>query len=397
MVTVKTIFGKHSKRIVKAKRKNILIVVGTRPNFIKVTQFKKVAERNFTGIFDIKIVHTGQHYDEKMADVFFKQFELIPDYFLDISRTSPNSQMAEVMLRLEPIINQFSADLIMVTGDVNSTFAAALTANKMNIPLAHVESGLRSRDRSMPEEINRILTDEISDYLFVTEESGIENLKAEGKDEDQLFFVGNTMIDTMVAFEDKISRSPILEQLEIEPRSFVLMTMHRPATVDHRKELGKLIELIDEITNSHKIVFPIHPRTVNKLRKFDLYNRATANKNLLLTDPLDYFSFQKLIAECKFVLTDSGGIQEESTYRQVPCLTLRPNTERPSTVQLGTNTLVPFDLEEITTQIHSIKEGYYKEGSIPPKWDGQTTQRILEIIYQKLVNKTNYIFSKTYS
>lgn len=381
----------------KSETKNILIVVGTRPNFIKVTQFKKVAEHEFPGTFNIKIVHTGQHYDDKMADVFFKQFNLIPDYFLEIPQTSPNNQMAEVMLRLEPVINQFSADLIMVTGDVNSTFAAALTANKMNIPLAHVESGLRSRDRSMPEEINRILTDEISDYLFITEQSGVENLKDEGKSEDQLFFVGNTMIDTMVAFEEKINQSPILEQLDLEPQSFVLMTMHRPATVDHKKELRKLIKLIDEITNFHKIVFPIHPRTVNKLKKFNLYNSAIANKNLLLIDPLDYFSFQNLIAECKFVLTDSGGIQEESTYRQVPCLTLRPNTERPSTIQLGTNTLVPFDLKEIATLIHSIEKGHYKKGLIPPKWDGQTTYRILEIIDQKIIGKTNRTFTKTYS
>jgi len=284
------------------------------------------------------------------------------------------------MLRLEPVINEFSADLILVTGDVNSTFAASLTANKMNIPLAHVESGLRSCDRTMPEEINRILTDEISDYLFITEQSGIDNLKKEGKDDNQLFFVGNTMIDTMVAFEDRINESPILEQLELGKGEYVLMTMHRPATVDHQKELFKLIRLIEKVTERYQLVFPIHPRTVHKLKQFDLYERVNRNRNVLLTEPMGYFAFQKLIANCKFILTDSGGIQEESTFRKVPCLTLRPNTERPSTIQLGSNTLVPFDLDEIQRLICSIEEGRYKEGAIPPNWDGKATYRILETI-----------------
>jgi UDP-N-acetylglucosamine 2-epimerase (non-hydrolysing) len=361
--------------------KKLLIVVGTRPNFIKVTQFKRVSEENFPGEFDIKIVHTGQHYDDKMADVFFRQFNLIPDYFLEIPPSSPNNQMAEVMIRLEQVIKEFLPDAVIVTGDVNSTFAASLTANKMNIPLAHVESGLRSCDRSMPEEINRILTDEISDYLFITEQSGIENLKKEGKD-NNLFFVGNTMIDTMVAFEDKIRESPIMERLQLDENSFVLMTMHRPATVDHKEELVKLIRLIESITDLYKLVFPIHPRTVKKLKQFGLYKRVDGNSKVLLTEPMDYFSFQKLIAECKFILTDSGGIQEESTYRKVPCLTLRPNTERPSTIQLGSNTLVPFDLERIKKLICTIEKGSYKRGDIPPKWDGNATYRILETFQQ---------------
>ena len=363
--------------------KKLLVVVGTRPNFIKVTQFKKVADHEFPGLFDIKVVHTGQHYDDKMADVFFRQFDLIPDYFLEIPPSSPNNQMAEVMKRLEPVVREVQPDLMLVTGDVNSTFAASLTANKMNIPLAHVESGLRSGDRTMPEEINRILTDEISDLLFITEESGMHNLSVNGKTKEQLFFVGNTMIDTMVAFEDKIEKSPILEKLELEKGQFVLMTMHRPATVDHESELRKLIQLIEEITTSQKLVFPIHPRTVNKLKAFDLYDRLAQNTNVILTEPMDYFAFQKLIASCTFILTDSGGIQEESTFRRVPCLTLRPNTERPSTIQIGTNTLVPFELDEIERVIKSIKEGQYKKGAIPEKWDGKATYRILKTIQEQ--------------
>jgi UDP-N-acetylglucosamine 2-epimerase (non-hydrolysing) len=364
--------------------KTILIVVGTRPNFIKVTQFKKIADQEFPGFFDIKIVHTGQHYDDKMADIFFSQFELTPDFFLEIPASSPNVQMAEVMLRLEPVAKDLEADLIMVTGDVNSTFAASLTANKMNIPLAHIESGLRSFDRSMPEEINRILTDEISDYLFITEQSGIENLLNEGKTKDQLFAVGNTMIDTMVAFEDNIQQSPILEQLDLQKGAFVLMTMHRPATVDNRKELLKLLQLIENITKTDTLVFPIHPRTVKQLHQFDLYQQLESNSNVLLTDPMGYFAFQKLIANCKYILTDSGGIQEESTFRSVPCLTLRPNTERPSTITVGSNTLVPFDLDEIQKIICAIQEGRYKKGDIPPKWDGRATYRILKTLRNKM-------------
>jgi len=367
--------------------KKILIIVGTRPNFIKISQFKRISEQEFPRTFDIKIVHTGQHYDDKMSDIFFSQFELEPDYFLGIPHATPNNQMAEVMLRLEPIIKEFPADLIVVTGDVNSTLAASLTANKMNILLAHVESGLRSWDRSMPEEINRILTDQISDYLFVTEQSGIDNLKKEGKNDSQFFFVGNTMIDTMLAFDKKINESAILEQLQLDKEAYVLMTMHRPATVDHQEGLLKLIRLLDEVTKLYKVVFPIHPRTVKKLQLFNLYDQIKSNGRVILKEPMDYFSFQKLIANCKFILTDSGGIQEESTFRRVPCLTLRPNTERPSTIKMGTNTLVPFDLDAVKKLMYSIEEGNYKTGTVPPKWDGKATVRILNIINHVLKNK----------
>ena len=355
----------------------ILIVVGTRPNFIKITQFKKV-NAALGNPFEIKIVHTGQHYDDKMADVFFRQFELEPDYWLEIPPSSPNSQMAEVMLRLEKTIVQFSPALVMVVGDVNSTFAAALTTNKMNIKLAHIESGLRSRDRTMPEEINRLLADEITDYFFITEQSGYDNLIKEGKKKEQLFFVGNTMIDTLVAFENKIQQNTVLETYGLTPQQFVLMTMHRPATVDNAHGLNKLIEIIEFVCQSYHVVFPIHPRTMSRLETFGLKEKITSLKKLILTEPLDYFSFQKLTAECKLVLTDSGGIQEETTFRKIPCLTLRANTERPSTVTLGTNELIPFDLKIISEKVNSIKNGTYKKGNIPPHWDGNSTKRILE-------------------
>lgn len=357
--------------------RKILIIIGTRPNFIKITQFKKAASEYPN--LDIKIAHTGQHHKHNMADVFFAQFGLVPDYFMNISSGSPNTQMAEVMQGVEKVASEYKPDLIMVVGDVNSTFAAALTANKMGIKLAHLESGLRSRDKSMPEEVNRILTDQLADYFFVTEQSGVDNLKKEGLDHD-IFLVGNTMIDTLIAFDEEIHKSEVLRKLDLTPGEFILMTIHRPATVDNENGLKKLIELITEISNYKKIVFPIHPRTVDKLKYFNLYDQIENVNDLILIDPLDYFSFQKLIAECKLIITDSGGIQEESTFRQVPCLTLRSSTERPSTIELGTNELISFDLEEIKSKIEQIENGSFKKGEIPPLWDGKATERILKII-----------------
>lgn len=360
-------------------KKNILVVIGTRPNFIKVTQFRK-AVLKFPDI-EIKIVHTGQHFDEKMADVFFEQFNLVPDYFLNIGQSSPNSQIAEIMVKLEQLINsQFKPDILVVVGDVNSTLAAALTANKMGIKLAHLESGLRSYDQTMPEEHNRILTDKLTNLFFVTEQSGYDNLKSEHINDEQILFSGNTMIDTLVAFSPQIEQSNILELLSLKTNEFVLMTMHRPATVDNKHGFLKLNELITYLSQKYKIVFPIHPRTLKKAEEFGLKELFVNNKNLLLTDPLDYFAFQKLIINSKFILTDSGGIQEESTFVGKPCLTLRPNTERPVTVTEGTNTLVPFYLEAIKHYILQIEDGTYKKGKVPKFWDGKSTERILEFI-----------------
>jgi UDP-N-acetylglucosamine 2-epimerase (non-hydrolysing) len=365
-------------------QKKILVVIGTRPNFIKVTQFKRVASQ-YPNI-DLKIVHTGQHFDEKMADVFFKQFNLIPDYFLNIStNVSANSQIAEIMVKLEQLItNDFKPDLMMVVGDVNSTLAAAITANKLNIKIAHVESGLRSYDKTMPEEHNRVLTDKITNYFLITEQSGWDNLKNEGIDEKQMLFVGNTMIDTMVAFQKNIESSSILKQLSLSEKAYVLMTMHRPATVDNENELQKLLELIKYISQNNKIVFPVHPRTLKNMEKFGLKEQFEAIKELIFTEPLDYFAFQKLIKYSRFILTDSGGIQEESTFLQVPCLTLRENTERPSTCSIGSNTLVEFNNSTLKTYIESIQNGTYKKGAIPPLWDGKATERIFEKLNQLL-------------
>ncbi len=362
----------------------ILIVVGTRPNFIKITRFKKV-NQEMGSPFDLRIVHTGQHYDSKMADVFFQQFELEPDFYLNIPQASANTQMAEIMLRLEKVILEFNPAMVMAVGDVNSTFAAAFTAHKSGCKVAHIESGLRSFDRGMPEEINRLLTDEITDHFFVTEQSGLDNLRKEGRPESKIHFVGNTMIDTLVGFDQKIKESTILDHYHLKPQGYALMTMHRPATVDHEEGLRKLLDIIEFITGDYDLVFPIHPRTLGKLQHFGLMQRVESNKRLILTEPLDYFAFQKLTADCRFVITDSGGIQEETTFRRVPCLTLRPNTERPSTVTIGTNELVPFDITTVQSKIKEIITGAYKKGAVPPLWDGHSTERILEMCMKLLL------------
>lgn len=358
----------------------LYILIGTRPNFIKVTQFKKVASKLYPQV-NVKIIHTGQHYDEKMADVFFKQFSLEPDYYLNIKPASANKQIAEIMIKLEELITKIGKpDLFLVPGDVNSTLAGALFANKLNIKLGHIEAGLRSYDRTMPEEYNRLVTDELSNLFFVTEPSGKRHLISEGKNKSAIHYVGNTMIDTMVAFEDEIEKSGILTELGIKEDKFILMTMHRPATVDSPVELDRLITLIEYVTQTYKVIFPIHPRTIKNSKEFNLYQRITFNKNLICTEPLDYFAFQKLIKNCSFILTDSGGIQEESTFRQKPCLTLRPNTERPVTVDEGTNTLLPFDLDLVKKYISQIEDGAYKKGRIPELWDGKATERILKVL-----------------
>ena len=363
-------------------KKKILIVVGTRPNFIKVTQFKALVAKYPN--LECKIVHTGQHFDEAMSSVFFKQFNLQPDIFLNIKSGTPVSQMAEIMVGLEKVMEEYKPDIVMVPGDVNSTLAGALVAIRMNVRLGHIESGLRSYDRGMPEELNRLLTDTVTDYFFVTEQSGYDNLIKESHRKDDIHFVGNTMIDTMVAFSKQIEQCDVLHKLGLTSKKFVLMTIHRPSNVDTAEGLTKLSKLIAHITKKYKLVFPVHPRTVKNLQKFGLYDGIKNNPNLVFSEPMDYFSFQKLIKESAFILTDSGGIQEESTFLQIPCLTLRANTERPVTVTLGTNELIPFDLDVIQKKIESIEKGTYKKGSVPPMWDGKSTERIVKVLSEIL-------------
>ncbi len=366
-------------------KKKIAIIVGTRPNFIKVTQFEKEFNR-FPGEFEYKLIHTGQHYDDNMSKLFFQQFKLKkPDMFLQMVGLKPAEQIGKIIIKLAEFFADFQPDLVIVPGDVNSTLAASIAANKTGCLLGHLESGLRSKDRLMPEEHNRILTDQLADHLFVTEQSGLDNLEIEIADNRGIHFVGNTMIDTIVAFDEQIQASPILEKLKVQKGEFALMTMHRPSNVDSKPDLEKMLEIVDFITQRRVLVFPIHPRTSKNLKKFGLLDKIEANKKVILTPPLDYLAFQKLVSTCTFVLTDSGGIQEETTFRQVPCLTLRENTERPSTITLGTNKLMKFDTNLLSKEIEAIESGTYKKGEIPPNWDGKATRRIVRVI-QDILN-----------
>lgn len=358
--------------------KKILIITGTRPNFIKVTQFKKVAQQY--PHYQVEIVHTGQHFDKSMAEIFFAQFNMQPDYFLNIKPGSAIEQMAEIILSLHKHVTEHGKpDLMLVPGDVNSTQAAALVASKLGIPLGHIESGLRSFDRAMPEEINRIVTDELTDLFFVTEPSGIENLTKENRT-GKICYVGNTMIDTLVAFNTQIEQSTILNELDVQPQAYFLVTLHRPSNVDVEQGLRKVLQLLQKLTERNKVVFPVHPRTTKNIAALGLESEFKALKNVIFTEPQGYFQFQKLIANAKAVITDSGGIQEETTFRQIPCLTLRENTERPVTLTHGTNTLTGLQADVIFPLINQIEQGTYKKGSIPKHWDGKATERIFQCI-----------------
>ncbi len=329
-----------------------------------------------------KIVHTGQHYDARMSDVFFKQLELPqPDYYLGVSGGSHTQQTARTMLAFEPILEAEKPDAVLVVGDVNATLACALVAAKAQIPVVHVEAGLRSGDRRMPEEINRILTDHISDYLFVTEQAGLDNLKAENVPDKKVFFVGNVMIDSLVHYREKAQRLSLLENLGVKPEEYVLMTMHRPANVDHKVGLRNILDIIKNTATQRPVLFPIHPRTRNNMVQFGLWQEMAAIPNLHLLEPQGYLEFLHLMENASLIVTDSGGIQEETTFLQVPCLTFRDSTERPVTVELGTNLLlVDLDPQTVHRHVLDILGGKIKQGSIPPLWDGQAAGRIADVL-----------------
>ncbi len=361
----------------------VIQVVGARPNFMKVAPLHRAIQK-LTG-WTSKIVHTGQHFDAKMSDVFFTQLELPePDFFLGIGGGSHTEVTAKIMVAFEKIVEAEKPDLIIVVGDVTSTLACTLVAIKMGIKVAHVEAGLRSFDRTMPEELNRILTDSVADYLFVTEESGMQHLKNEGVADERVFFTGNVMIDSLVRYQEKAKTTTILEDLGLSTNDsrlatsdYIVMTMHRPANVDTEKGLQSILELIELSSQDTKIIFPIHPRTRAHMEKFGLADRLDQAKNLIMTEPLGYLEFIQLMSNATAILTDSGGIQEETTYLGVPCLTFRDSTERPITVTLGTNQLLS-DLDPKKTHA-ALKEslaGKVKKGSIPPLWDGKAAERI---------------------
>ncbi|HZX95144.1 MAG TPA: UDP-N-acetylglucosamine 2-epimerase (non-hydrolyzing) [Myxococcales bacterium] len=351
----------------------ILHVVGARPNFMKVAPI--LAElRKREGVHQI-LVHTGQHYDAKMSDVFFRDLGMPdPDVHLGVGSGSHAQQTAKVMVEVEPVLLREKPDVVVVAGDVNSTIAVALVAAKLGIAIAHVEAGLRSRDWSMPEEVNRVLTDRLSALLFTPSRDGDENLRAEGIEMSRVHFVGNVMIDSLAAALPRARESRIHQRLEIQPKGYALATLHRPSNVDDPEALARLLSALQEVSARVPVVFPIHPRTRSRLPA------GFEARGLKLVEPLGYLDFLALVAEARLVMTDSGGIQEETTALGVPCLTLRENTERPVTVEVGTNQLVGTDPRKAVAAAREVLEGRGKQGRIPELWDGRAAARIADTL-----------------
>ena len=360
----------------------IVNVVGTRPNFVKIAPLMKEFDRH-KEIRQV-LVHTGQHYDESMSKLFFDELGIPkPDINLGVGSWLDAIQAVKIMSEFEKVLVKEKPDLVVVVGDVNSTFAAAVTAKKCGIKVAHVESGLRSFDMLMPEEINRILTDHISDFLFTTEESGNKNLINEGISKSKIFFVGNVMIDTLLNHREKAEKSKILSKLKLIKNNYAVLTLHRPSNVDNKGALENVLDILDKIQQKIKIVFPVHPRTLKNLKSYGLLKKTKNQKNLILTEPLGYLEFIKLMSNSKFVITDSGGIQEETTVLGIPCITIRKTTERPVTMEQGTNMIVSTDKSKLIAACKRLLKSHNK-GRIPKFWDGKSAERIAKVILTNL-------------
>lgn len=359
--------------------RKIANIVGARPNFMKIAPIHRFMQSGSE--FSPLLIHTGQHYDEKMSQTFFHELGMPqPDLYLGVGSGTHAKQTAAVMIALEKVFLEQKPERVVVVGDVNSTLAAALVATKLHVPVAHVEAGLRSFDRTMPEEINRVLTDSVSDMLFVSEKSGIENLRKEGISEDKIHFVGNVMIDSLVHHLDSAEKSTLLKDLGIDAGEYALMTLHRPSNVDHIEVLTDIVSAIEELAQEFTIVFPVHPRAAKMLQQYELFERLNGLSGVILLEPLGYLPFLKLMRYAKFILTDSGGIQEETTFLNVPCLTLRQNTERPVTIEMGTNRLVGATKQAILAAVESACSGVQNRAEKPPLWDGNSAKRIVEIL-----------------
>ncbi len=362
--------------------RSITLVVGTRPNFMKIAPILRALQRH-PDAFSPCLVHTDQHYDWQMSEVFFRDLGLPePDRHLGIGSGSQAVQTAKVMIAFEELLIEQRPDLVLVVGDVTSTLACALCAAKLHVPVAHVEAGLRSSDRTMPEEINRIVTDAVSDLLFTTSAEADANLMREGYPPDKVHRVGNVMIDSLFHALTAADRSPILSTLGVQPGEYALVTLHRVSNVDYPETLRGILSALQKIQERIALVFPIHPRTRKALEIFGLQNQIAAMPKLILTDPVGYFDSIKLQKEARLVITDSAGLQEETTVLGIPCLTVRENTERPETVSVGTSTLVGTNPQMIVREALRILEGSYKQGRIPDLWDGHAAERIVEILKQ---------------
>jgi len=375
--------------------RKVLLVAGARPNFMKIAPIMRAIESSSS--LKSVLVHTGQHYDHSMSGTFFKGLGIKePDFNLEVGSSSHAVQTAHIMIRFEEVCLKEKPDIVLVVGDVNSTIAAGLVAKKLNIPLAHVEAGLRSGDRLMPEEINRIATDAISDIFFTTEKTGSENLLQEGQHKDKIHFVGHVMIDNLFFQLEKLKSSapsPFVKKIKEQlPEKYFCMTMHRPSNVDNKEKLEKLLTAIRNLSTSVPVVFPCHPRTKNNMEQFSFLENFTILENeksihsmkngLYLTNPLDYNDFLYLWKDCSCMLTDSGGLQEETTALKIPCITMRDSTERPITVDLGSNYVVGDDVDQIAARGEQAVSGTWKESHIPEFWDGKASERIVSVIEQ---------------
>ena len=366
----------------------IISVVGARPNFMKIAPIME--QIALCGEIESLLVHTGQHYDQRMSDLFFDQLGIPePDINLEVGSASHAVQTANIMKAFEPVVIEHKPDAVLVVGDVNSTVACGLVAVKLGVKLVHVEAGLRSFDRSMPEEINRVLTDSMSDLLFCTEQSGVDNLLREGISRDKIFLTGNVMIDTLLNNKAKADESTILRELGLDGDNFAVLTLHRPSNVDDVTVFARILDALEVIQKDMPIVFPVHPRTRRDLYSTSLGERVDGMAGLRLSDPLGYLDFLKLMSSAKIVLTDSGGIQEETTILGIPCLTLRENTERPITVQIGSNHLVGTQTQRIVEAYRRAVKGGPNGHHVPPLWDGRAAERIVRILLDKLSKRPN--------
>lgn len=355
----------------------VLLIVGARPNFMKAAPIFAEMKRRSDEFLPM-LVHTGQHYDPEMSDAFFDDLGLSkPDHYLGVGSASHAVQTANIMLTFEPILIKEKPDWVVVVGDVNSTIACALVCAKLGIKVAHVEAGLRSFDRTMPEEINRILTDAISDLLLTTEEDAAGNLVKEGVNHQRIKFVGNVMIDSLFANLERSNASDIRERLNVSESEYAVLTLHRPSNVDDAETLEGLVDVLIDVSAKIPIIFPVHPRTKAKIEKARLGDKINAS-GVRLVEPLGYLDFLRLYSGARFVMTDSGGLQEETTALGIPCLTIRENTERPVTIEMGTNTLVGTNPVKISDAVCEVLKGLGSGAKIPPLWDGKAAERVCD-------------------
>ena len=364
-------------------KKKIVLVVGARPNFMKSAPLLNELEKN-NDFFENILIHTGQHYDSNLSDFFFEDLKMQKsDIYLGIGSGTHAEQTGNIMIALEKELIKIQPDLVIVFGDINSTLATAIVTSKLDLKLAHIEAGLRSFDNRMPEEINRIVTDRLADYLFVTEKVGVDNLINEGVAKDKIHLCGNIMIDALMNNIKLAQKSNILTKLSLNSKEFVTVTLHRPSNVDNKEIFEKLIGILLDISKKYKIIFPCHPRTYKKLKEFSILDKVSSD-NFRIIEPLGYHDFLKLMESSKFIISDSGGIQADATYLKIPCLTLRETTEQPSTIEQGTNTLCGNSKELIKEKVDEIISGKYKSGEMPDLWDGKTSERIVKILREKL-------------